>query len=89
MEKKKFNWSDLGTIAMELGGGKLALDIINAILPKPVSNINKITALVIGGAVGNMAFHNQVDPFYDEVEQIIAELKKKQAAGANNDQKNS
>ena len=88
MEKKKFNWSDLGTIAMELGGGKLALDIINAILPKPVSNINKITALVIGGAVGNMAFHNQVDPFYDEVEQIIAELKKKQAE-ANNDQKNS
>jgi hypothetical protein len=83
MKEKKMTWSDIGQIALELGGGKLALDVLNAILPKPVSCINKVTAVIIGSAAGNMAFHNQVDPFYDEIEAILQEIRKKNEARKN------
>lgn len=76
---KGINWGDLGEIIMELGGAKLTLDIVDAILPQPVSIVNKATALVIGSAIGNMAFHNQVDPFYEDVEKILEAIKAKRA----------
>jgi hypothetical protein len=76
-DKKVIKWSDLGQIALELCGGKLALDVVGAILPaKQFSLIAKGTTMLIGSAVGNMAYHNQVDPLSNEIEQLLEEIRK-------------
>lgn len=78
-EKKGFSMKDLLEIVVEMGGAKLTLEIVEAILPKPISLVNKGTALIIGSAIGNFAFHNQTDPYYDEIEKLLADIKEKAA----------